>query len=184
MALYLDGLDDILLASSRPPEEELLLCLMEPQLRKCEPLAPDYVTFDRAIDGSPERTSAWLYEAGRRYLRRQLQNHTRDALIHPGKVAILKAPVKKPEEAATGKGKAPCPFFAKGHCKFGVGCKLNHGPAKKPGKGVGKGGKAKPKGGGAAQSVGCFRRVVRFALGRNADSFISLRLPQELVLRL
>jgi hypothetical protein len=50
----------------KEPDEQFLLALVEPQLRKAKFLAPDFVFFDRALSDSPERSFQSLYDAARR----------------------------------------------------------------------------------------------------------------------
>ena len=81
LSVYLDGLDAILMHLSKPPEEELLHACVEPQLRRCKALELDFKMYDRAPEGSHERTIQYLYDAARAYLaRKQLQDVTESLL--------------------------------------------------------------------------------------------------------
>ena len=67
---YLD-LDYTLMGPTRQPDEELIMAIVEPQLRLCRDLAPTFVTSDGAEEGSEERTISWLYNRARREVARK-----------------------------------------------------------------------------------------------------------------
>ena len=49
---YLDGLDAKLSMLSKEPDQDFLLSLVEPELRKCKALEIDFSMYDRAEEGS------------------------------------------------------------------------------------------------------------------------------------
>ena len=53
---YLDQLDSILSGMVKPPDEDILHILVEPQLRKCKAMIAEFLAYDLAPEGSPERT--------------------------------------------------------------------------------------------------------------------------------
>ena len=77
LALYLDGLDEILGRMMRPVDETVLHSIVEPQLRLCKPLAMDFSIYDRASEGSGEKTIKFLYQQARSYLRRSQMDKTK-----------------------------------------------------------------------------------------------------------
>eukprot|EP00959_Pyramimonas_sp_CCMP1952_P304506 6372879-Pyramimonas_sp.AAC.1 len=59
----------------------MLLALLEPQLRQCKALAPAFVTYDGALEGSDVRTSTYLCNAGRREVSRQQKAAVAESLL-------------------------------------------------------------------------------------------------------
>ena len=57
---YLDLLDCTLMGLTRQPDEELIMAIVEPQLRRFCDLAPTFVTSDGAEEGSEVRTTSSL----------------------------------------------------------------------------------------------------------------------------
>ena len=86
LEVYLNALDGILMGLAKPPDEELLHALVEPQLRKCKALAPDFVSYGRAADGAEERTSKHLYDCARRFCARRRREETLAAMTKDTKV--------------------------------------------------------------------------------------------------
>jgi len=89
LSAYLDGLDAILMRLTQPPSADLLHACVEPQLRKCRALELDFNLYDRAAEGSQERSVDFLYRAARTYLTRKQLADTRDALLKPATVAVV-----------------------------------------------------------------------------------------------
>jgi len=89
LSAYLDGLDAILMRLTQPPSADLLHACVEPQLRKCRALELDFNLYDRAAEGSQERSIDFLYRAARTYLTRKQLADTRDALLKPATVAVV-----------------------------------------------------------------------------------------------
>ena len=55
-------LDSKLAGLAKEPDEEWFLALVEPQLRKCKAMTPEFVPYERADDEAPERSLRFLYE--------------------------------------------------------------------------------------------------------------------------
>ena len=87
---YLDGSDSRLLRLVSKPDEDVLHALIEPQLRRCKALAPEFVTYDRAEDGDPEKTTEFLYNAARKCVARNRRMDNLASLKPTPKVAIIK----------------------------------------------------------------------------------------------
>lgn len=116
---YLDLLDAKLLNLQKHPDEEMLHAIVEPQLRKCKALAPEFVTYDRAKPDALERTTAWLYEAARGCVARKRKEDNLAALQNAPKSVVVK---NKPDQLPK-----DCIAFSKtGKCKFGDKCWHRH----------------------------------------------------------
>eukprot|EP00974_Lingulodinium_polyedra_P133000 11223963-Lingulodinium_polyedra.AAC.1 len=73
LEVYLDALDARLALMITEPDEALLLAIVEPELRKVSDLAYEFAVYDRAPDGSPEKTLKFLYDSARRACARARQ---------------------------------------------------------------------------------------------------------------
>ena len=150
LAGFLDAWDFILMALPKLPDEELLVALLETELRKCKALGPAFVVFDGAEAGSIQRTSKFLYEAGRKEVARSQREATKQGLLKtnlkasPGYVAPKppkpkppknKAPdavppkdspvAKQPENDPSKQDDEVCRSYAKtGRCGFGNKCRF------------------------------------------------------------
>ncbi|CAK0800353.1 unnamed protein product [Prorocentrum cordatum] len=131
LSLYLDGLDAILEHLREPPDEALLHACVVPQLRKCRPLALDFELYDRAEEGSTEKTLQFLYDKARDYVRRKQMQDVVDSLLKP---APMVTPLKpkgtgKGKKGAEGAGGAAttskdvCRRFVAGTCTKGDACR-------------------------------------------------------------
>ena len=90
---YIDGLDSKLSMLTKEPDPDLLMSLVEPQLRTFTSLGPEFVTFDRARYGTPERTLEFLIDAARQqiYRDRKLKNfQVQRPKDNPGTLAVVK----------------------------------------------------------------------------------------------
>ena len=62
---FLASWDHTLMALAKLPDEDMMLALIETQLRRCKGMGPTFVVFDGAPEGSPQRTVTFLYNAAR-----------------------------------------------------------------------------------------------------------------------
>ena len=83
------------MAPRKQPDEEMLLALLDTQLRKCKALRPAFVVFDDAQEGSERRTFEFLYSAARQEIVRQQRGARRDRLFKPSAKATPAALRKK-----------------------------------------------------------------------------------------
>ena len=99
LELYLAGLESILMGMHQQPDPHWLHSIVERNLRRCKALSPEFVFYDRADPGDPERTTEWLLQMARRAVsRKQLQDTQAGmtAAISTKKVAVTKkAPAQK-----------------------------------------------------------------------------------------
>lgn len=127
LSVYLDGLDTILMHLQQPPEEDLLHACVEPQLRKCKALELDLKIYDRAAEGSEERSVQYLYKCAREHLARKHLQDVKDSLLRaPLKATPAKAPQAeakggKTEDGAVAKPEI-CRNFLAGRCTNGDSC--------------------------------------------------------------
>ena len=100
----------------------------------------DFRLYDRAKEGTPERTVQFLYDAAREHLTRKKLADTKDALLKPHATKVAVAPKGKGKGKDKGAdGQAPrakqvCWAFQKGECTRGDACRFEHtkGPDGKP----------------------------------------------------
>ena len=93
LELYLTGLESILMGMQHQPDPHWLHSIVEKNLRRCKLLAPEFVFYDRADPGDPERTSEWLLQMAQRAVsRKQLQDTQAGmaAAITSKKIAVVK----------------------------------------------------------------------------------------------
>ena len=65
------------LALARLPDEDMLLSLLETQLRQCKALGSSFVVFVGAPEGSPARTSNFRYDVARqKFIMKQRETMT------------------------------------------------------------------------------------------------------------
>ena len=65
---------------TKEPNPDILLSIVEPELRKAAALAPEFVSYDRAPGGSYEKSLVLLYEAGRHSVERNRKMMNFEAL--------------------------------------------------------------------------------------------------------
>ena len=138
LEIFLDKLDYVLLDVNTSIPEEFLYAVIEPELRKCNELAPNFVALDATRDGDPLRTSHSLYEIARDCLDRKMRMDRRKALIEnpDDKKALV---IKREDKGGKGKGRGgksntPCAQFLAGNCRYGDKCIFQHSasPSKAP----------------------------------------------------
>ena len=105
---FLDAWDYALMAMKRLPDEDLLLALLEAQLRGCKALAPAFLVFDASPEGSANRTSTFIYNAARQEVVRKQREATKAGLIkHVNKAAPAKPGPGTPAAPAAPAAPAP-----------------------------------------------------------------------------
>ena len=83
------------MALKKQPDEDLLLYLLDTQLRKCKALGPAFVVYDGAQEGTKERSFQFLYTAARQEILRKQREATRDGLLKPPAKASPATPKKE-----------------------------------------------------------------------------------------
>ena len=68
--------DYTLMGLVKQPDDELMLCLLDTQLRKCKALGPAFVVYDGAQEGAKERSFQFLYNAARQEVLRNQREAT------------------------------------------------------------------------------------------------------------
>ena len=154
---YLNGLDEKLMNFIKEPDPDLLLSLVEPELRKAKAdLAPEFVTYDRSNFASSEHSLKFLVDSARGAIARNRKLQAFQQLQPKS--------TKSPSMPAQGKGKDD-----KG--KGGSKGKDDKGKGKSDKKGNGKkeknnntGAPPPPKPGEARKYNGKFLPCIRYAL--------------------
>jgi hypothetical protein len=145
---YLDNLENILMGLEKQPDPDLLHAFVVPQLRKCKELAPDFVTYDRADDGSVERSVETMLDAARRLVARKRRASTEAEMIG----TRVQVSVDQDEEGKDST-KNVCYDYQKGKCKFGDNCRFLHEEQRTSIKDGGKGRKGKIDGKGKTRRM-------------------------------
>ena len=78
---YLDDVENVLLGMSKMPDPELLHAIVVPQLRKCKALEPEFVSYDRASEGSEERTAQYMLDSARQTVSRRRRAETEASML-------------------------------------------------------------------------------------------------------
>ena len=102
---YLDAWDRTLMSLAKMPDDDMLVALLETQLRKCRALGPAFVVYDGAKDGSDERCAKFLYDAARREIVRKQREVTKEGLIQTSHKAAPANATAKPKAQPK---KPPC----------------------------------------------------------------------------
>jgi hypothetical protein len=137
LEIFLDKLDYVLLEANTSIPEEFLYAIIEPELRKSEDLAPDFVVLDATEDNDPRRTSGSLYVVARRCVARMQRMSMRASLTSKGDPSKALVASAKPVHGTEGKGGKqdrsnaeksllPCFKFAAGTCQHGDNCLYSH----------------------------------------------------------
>ena len=153
---FLSAWDYILMGLVKQPDDDLLLCLLDTQLRKSKALGPAFVVYDGAQEGTKERSFQFLYNAARQEILRKQREVTRDGLLkQPPKAAPAASRAEskrrpRPRSPRAGEQRLPpglesppaapavateiCEYFARtGKCRFGDKCKYKHDKSSAPG---------------------------------------------------
>jgi hypothetical protein len=80
LELFINTWDHTLAGMKHEPTDDVLEALFIERVRNCHPLAQDIGIYDRAREGQPERSYAFLYEAATRFIERRRRKENRDAI--------------------------------------------------------------------------------------------------------
>jgi len=118
LALYIAGLDAILLNFTTPPDPDMVAAAVIPQLRRCKHLSAEFSRYDAADEGHADHTLQYMYESAKRWVDRKRREDVTAQMIKPAKVAVAKG---------GGKTTPICPFYFKyGKCNQGSRCTMAH----------------------------------------------------------
>ena len=107
----LDNLDKILATFWKEPDDDLLLALAEPQLRRAKHLSHQFVFYDRVSPDSLEKSFSCLFAAARRAVQRKRAELVRDAMTILAQTAPTKGNAERKgscDVPPTMMAKAPC----------------------------------------------------------------------------
>ena len=130
---FINKWDSVLAGMKKEPENSVLEAYFHLAVKRFKPLEHDLALYDRAADGSKERTYDFLITAARAYLERRRLEKMRDATKRSlgSKDTTMPAPEEK---------KGICYEFQKtGKCKRGSSCPYKHEKGREKSKGKGKG---------------------------------------------
>ena len=130
---FINKWDSVLAGMKKEPENSVLEAYFHLAVKRFKPLEHDLALYDRAADGSKERTYDFLITAARAYLERKRLEKMRDATKRSlgSKDTTMPAPEEK---------KGICYEFQKtGKCKRGSSCPYKHEKGREKSKGKGKG---------------------------------------------
>ena len=130
---FINKWDSVLAGMKKEPEDNVLEAYFHLAVKRFKPLEHDLALYDRAADGSKERSYDFLITAARAYLERRRLEKMRDATKRSlgAKDTAMPAPDDK---------KGVCFDFQKiGKCKRGSSCPYKHEKGREKSKGKGKG---------------------------------------------
>ena len=157
LSTFIHNWESVIAGLNHQPEETTLRDILLRQLRSSGKLKFDLEVYDRAKEGSEQRTYEYLVKCVKELLTRDRSRKNRNAIA---KAHGAKFGAPAPAEATTPRGRSqdkPCYAFQRGKCPRGDKCPYKHVKAEqtrgktpprspsKGGKGSGKGGKGKEK---------------------------------------
>ncbi len=135
---FMHNWETVLSGIQNTPDEAFLEPLFHRQIKRCKDLAHDINIYERAIQGQPEKTYKFLYEAATNHLSRKRLERNRERIAK--------------QYGADGKPSAPAPkkkfvpkgfcfdFVQNGKCNKGDKCKYKHEVPEKRGRSHSRGG--------------------------------------------
>ena len=157
--------DSVIAGMNMEVEDKWLEAYFHKNIKKFRPLSHDFAIYDRAPEGSAEKTYKFLITSARNYLERKRLDKMRDAT----KRSLSGGTSSAAPAASSSPKKGPCWKFAKGECND-KNCRFRHetdtSPSKRGGgKGRGKSrssSKSSSKSSGRALSPGSRSQVCNF----------------------
>ena len=142
LVMFLRNWDTVLSGIQKSPDEAFLEPLFHRQVKKCKSLQHDINIYERAAEGSAERSYKFLYDAANAHVNRKRLEKNRERIAKQTGNPTVPAPARVP--------KGYCFNFVKtGKCDKGDGCKFKHEVPQERGRSKGKG---KSRGSGRSQS--------------------------------
>ena len=122
LVMFVRNWDTVLSGIQTTPEDKVLEPLFHRQVKKCKALQHDIAIYERAAEGSSERSFKFLYDAANSHLNRKRLERNRERIAkQTGAPAVPTAPAPKKVP------KGFCISFVKnGSCKNGGSCKYKH----------------------------------------------------------
>ena len=130
---FINKWDSVLAGMKKEPENNVVEAYFHLAVKRFKPLEHDLALYDRAAEGSKERSYDFLITAARAYLERKRLEKMRDATKRSlgAKDVVVPAPEDK---------KGACFDYQKtGKCKRGSSCPYKHEKGREKSKGKGKG---------------------------------------------
>ena len=120
LVVFLSNWETVLSGIQKAPDETFLEPLFHRQVKKCKALQHDINIYERAADGSPEKTYKFLYDAARNHIncKRLERNRERIAKQTAG-LPTAPAPKRVPKGFCIA-------FVRNGSCNKGESCKYKH----------------------------------------------------------
>ena len=122
LVTFIRNWDTVLSGIQKTPEDTVLEPLFHRQIKKCRALQHDINVYERAAEGTAERSFKFLYDAATAHINRKRLERNRERIARQSgapQVPAMPAPQKVP--------KGFCIAFVKnGSCKNGEKCKYKH----------------------------------------------------------
>ena len=80
LVVFLSNWETVLSGIQKAPDDTFLEPLFHRQVKKCKPLQCDINICERALDGSPEKTYKFLYDAARNHINRKRLERNRERI--------------------------------------------------------------------------------------------------------
>ena len=132
LVMFLRNWDTVLSGVQKSPDEAFLEPLFHRQVKKCKSLQHDINIYERAAEGSAQRSYKFLYDAANAHVNRKRLEKNRERIAKQTGNPTVPAPARVPKDY--------CFSFVKtGKCDKGDGCKFKHEVPQERGRSKGKG---------------------------------------------
>ena len=123
LVVFLSNWETVLSGIQKAPDETFLEPLFHRQVKKCKALQHDINIYERAADGSPEKTYKFLYDAARNHINRKRLERNRERIAkQTAGLPTTPAPKRVPKGFCIA-------FVRNGSCNKGESCKYKHEPS-------------------------------------------------------
>ena len=120
LVVFLSNWETVLSGIQKAPDETFLEPLFYRQVKKCKALQHDINIYERAADGSPEKTYKFLYDAARNHINRKRLERNRERIAkQTAGLPTTPAPKRVPKGFCIA-------FVRNGSCNKGESCKYKH----------------------------------------------------------
>ena len=120
LVVFLRNWETVLLGIQKAPDDTFLEPLFHRQVKKCKALQHDINIYERALDGSPEKTYIFLYDAASNHINRKRLERNRERIAkQTAGMPTAPAPKRIPKGFCIA-------FVRNGSCAKGESCKYKH----------------------------------------------------------
>ena len=119
LVVFLRNWETVLSGIQKAPDDTFLEALFQRQVKKCKALQHDMNIYQRALDGSPETSHKFLYDAASNHINRRLERNRERIAKQTAGQPTVPAPKRVPKGFCVA-------FVRNGSCNKGESCKYKH----------------------------------------------------------